>query len=77
MNKDDIILAAKVMAARIGRMKGDELDAMVDLLQDLKRARQEEDVEAIRQIPGVLAELMAPEIIGEIRQIDPENPRMG
>lgn len=76
MNREEIIRAAKVMAARIGRMKGEELDSIVDLIEDLKRARLEEDVEAITEIPGVLAELMAPEIIGEIRPLDLEDPRM-
>lgn len=70
---EDVIDSARLMASRMARMDPKKVDLLVKLLLDLKEARSKEYVNALREIPQTIVEVLAPEVLGDIYYLTSED----
>ncbi len=70
MTKDEIIEGAEFFAKRICRFSFTELGTLRCYIEHIYAARRKEDVTAMEELPGSVAELLAPEIIGDIKEME-------
>lgn len=66
--KDEIAWWARFFGSRISRLSLEEVGDLEEYLEVVRQARVEEDVEAIEGLPDAIAELLAPESAGDVKE---------
>ena len=68
MTREEIIEAGEFFAKRICRFSLEQLGSLRCYIEEIRAARLKEDVKAMEELPGCVAELIAPEIIGDVKE---------